>query len=123
MEDVNLNCRHNDELEYFVTEAKKVTSKGKVASYIPTLAELSEDDLSVAVYYTDGTCISAGDVEKMFTLQSISKVLALALVLMDHGPEKVFDFVGKEPTGDPFNSIIKLETVNPGKPLNPMINA
>ena len=28
-----------------------------------------------------------------------------------------------EPTGDPFNSMIKLETVDPGKPLNPMINA
>lgn len=64
-----------------------------------------------------------GDVKEVFTLQSISKVLALALVLMEHGPEKVFHFVGKEPTGDPFNSIIKLETVNPGKPLNPMINA
>ena len=28
-----------------------------------------------------------------------------------------------EPTGDPFNSIIKLETTSPSKPLNPMINA
>ncbi|WP_377902696.1 glutaminase A [Bacillus paralicheniformis] len=123
MEGKNLNCRDNEELEYFVTEAKKVTDKGKVASYIPALAELSEDDLSAAVYFTDGTCISAGDVEKAFTLQSISKVLSLALVLVDHGPETVFHYVGQEPTGDPFNSIIKLETVNPGKPLNPMINA
>lgn len=123
MEGRDVNCRHNDELEHFVTEAKKVTAKGKVASYIPALAEQSGDDLSVAVYYTDGTCLSAGDVKEVFTLQSISKVLALALVLMEHGPEKVFHFVGKEPTGDPFNSIIKLETVNPGKPLNPMINA
>lgn len=28
-----------------------------------------------------------------------------------------------EPTGDPFNSIIKLETTSSSKPLNPMINA
>ncbi|NPC92436.1 glutaminase A [Bacillus sp. WMMC1349] len=118
-----MNCRCNEELEYFVKEAKKVTKKGKVASYIPALAEASGDDLSAAVYYGDGTCLYAGDVKKVFTLQSISKVLSLALVLMDHGPNKVFQYVGKEPTGDPFNSIIKLETDNPGKPLNPMINA
>lgn len=30
-------CRHNDELEALVKEAKKVTDKGEVASYIPAL--------------------------------------------------------------------------------------
>src|SRR5690606_8452888 len=28
-----------------------------------------------------------------------------------------------EPTGDNFNSMVKLELVEPGKPFNPMINA
>lgn len=59
----------------------------------------------------------------MFTLQSISKVLTLALALMDHNEKVVFEKVGMEPTGDPFNSIVKLETISPNKPLNPMINA
>jgi glutaminase len=67
--------------------------------------------------------VKAGEIETYFTLQSISKVLTLALALMDHGQEYVFERVGMEPTGDPFNSIAKLETVNPSKPLNPMINA
>ncbi|MCY8464634.1 glutaminase A [Bacillus atrophaeus] len=116
-------CRHNDELEALVREAKKMTGRGKVADYIPALAEADENDLSVAIYYTENTCLSAGDIEKTFTLQSISKVLSLALVLMDYGKDTVFSYVGQEPTGDPFNSIIKLETVNPSKPLNPMINA
>ncbi|MEC0695258.1 glutaminase A [Bacillus atrophaeus] len=116
-------CRHNDELEALVREAKKMTGQGKVADYIPALAEADENDLSVAIYYTENTCLSAGDIEKTFTLQSISKVLSLALVLMDYGKDRVFSYVGQEPTGDPFNSIIKLETVNPSKPLNPMINA
>ena len=49
--------------------------------------------------------------------------LTLALVLMEKGEEYVFSYVGKEPTGDPFNSITKLETNKPSKPLNPMINA
>lgn len=34
----------------------------------------------------------------------------------------MFSVGGKEPTGDPFNSIAKLETTT-SKPLNPMINA
>ncbi|MCY9058275.1 glutaminase A [Bacillus inaquosorum] len=116
-------CRHNDELEALVKEAKKVTDKGEVASYIPALAKADKHDLSVAIYYSNNACLSAGDVEKTFTLQSISKVLSLPLVLMEYGKDKVFSYVGQEPTGDPFNSIIKLETVNPSKPLNPMINA
>ena len=58
-----------------------------------------------------------------FTLQSISKVIALALALMDNGEDYVFDRVGMEPTGDPFHSIYRLEQHRPSKPLNPMINA
>ncbi|MBT2573495.1 glutaminase A [Bacillus sp. ISL-51] len=116
-------CRHNRELEALVQEAKKMTEKGMVADYIPALAESEKNSLSVTIYHAENTCLSAGDDDQTFTLQSISKVLTLALVLMDYGKEKVFSYVGQEPTGDPFNSIIKLETVNPSKPLNPMINA
>ena len=35
----------------------------------------------------------------------------------------VFSKVGMEPSGDPFNSIMKLETNDTKKPSNPMINA
>ncbi len=42
---------------------------------------------------------------------------------MEKGIDEVFDHVGMEPTGDPFNSIVKLETTYASKPLNPMINA
>nr|WGE01665.1 glutaminase A [Bacillus velezensis] len=116
-------CRHYQELDALVQEAKKRTEEGKVADYIPALAESEQDSLSVTIYHAENTCLSAGDADRTFTPQSISKVLSLALVLMDYGKEKVFSCVGQEPTGDPFNSMIKLETMNPGKPLNPMINA
>jgi glutaminase len=94
-----------------------------VADYIPALEKANPGDLSVAIYYPDGTGYCAGDVRGKMTLQSISKVLTLALVLMEKGEDYVFSYVGKEPTGDPFNSIAKLETNKPSKPLNPMINA
>lgn len=116
-------CYSSDKLNEVVTEAKKYTSQGKVADYIPALKKQNPNDLSAAIFHPDGKCISAGDVEQKITLQSISKVLTLALALMDCGEECVFEKVGYEPTGDPFNSIVKLELYNPSKPLNPMINA
>jgi glutaminase len=115
-------CRTTGELNELVSEAKKWTGRGKVADYIPALAKANPEELSVAVYHHDGTCVSAGDVQQKLTLQSVSKVLTLALALMDYGEETVFSKVGYEPTGDPFNSIVKLE-FSPSKPLNPMINA
>jgi glutaminase len=116
-------CHSNGELNKLVSEAKKHTKHGEVADYIPALKKANRDDLSVAVYHSDGNCYSAGDIEQKITLQSISKVLTLALALIDCGEECVFSKVGYEPTGDPFNSIIKLETSHSAKPLNPMINA
>ncbi|WP_017472023.1 glutaminase A [Amphibacillus jilinensis] len=116
-------CESSKELAHFVSEARAFTNQGKVADYIPALGKANPHDLSIAIKYPDGRYVSAGDVKKKFTLQSISKVISLALVLSDHGPDYVFDKVGMEPTGDPFNSIAKLENMVPAKPLNPMINA
>lgn len=120
---MDMPCQTSEELRQLVEEAKKYTKDGRVADYIPELGKANRDVLSIAIHYPDGRCISAGDIDKKFTLQSISKVISLALVLMDRGYRYVFDRVGMEPTGDPFNSIGKLETMTPAKPLNPMINA
>ncbi|MCZ0701604.1 glutaminase [Natronobacillus azotifigens] len=116
-------CETNKELDELVEEARKYTKDGQVADYIPALGKADPYDLSIAINYPDGRCVSAGDVQKRFTLQSTSKVISLALVLMDRGYDEVFEHVGMEPTGDPFNSIAKLEKMTPAKPLNPMINA
>ena len=116
-------CQTSEELNVFVNEARKTAQFGKVADYIPELGKANGDDLSIAIYYPDGSCISAGDIERKFTLQSISKVISLALVLVDRGFQYVFHRVGMEPTGDPFNSIVRLEIADVSKPLNPMINA
>lgn len=116
-------CQSSNELNALVAEAKTCTENGKVADYIPALGKANSKDLSIAIYYPDGRCVSAGDIEKKISLQSVSKVISLALVLIDRGEDYVFERVGMEPTGDPFNSIAKLEKMAPNKPLNPMINA
>lgn len=95
---------------------------GKVASYIPELAKSNPNDLGVCLITLDGQEYYAGDYDKKFTMQSISKILSLMLSLIDNG-EAVFEKIGMEPTGDSFNSIVNLELKSIHKPFNPMINA
>ena len=96
--------------------------EGKVATYIPELAKVDPNGVGICVRTKDGL-FCAGDARVKFTMQSVSKPIALILALMDWGPEKIFEKVGMEPTGDPFNSMIRLETHEKHKPFNPMINA
>ncbi|MBO8137342.1 MAG: glutaminase A [Desulfotomaculum sp.] len=96
---------------------------GKVANYIPALAKAEPKHLGISIMNIKGQAVTVGDCCVKFTMQSISKPLALIQALLDSGPVEVFRKVGMEPTGDPFNSIVKLETLKPSKPLNPMINA
>lgn len=96
---------------------------GKVASYIPSLANVEPNQLAVAITDKEGITYSAGDDDNLFTMQSVAKVLLLATALREVGFETVFRHVGMESTGDPFNSIIRLETMEIHKPQNPMINA
>ncbi|HEY8342133.1 MAG TPA: glutaminase A [Calditerricola sp.] len=102
---------------------RAVACKGKLATYIPALGDADPQHLGVAMCLADGRIVAAGDADVPFTLQSVSKVPALLLALMDHGPDTVFQHVGMEPTSEPFDSILKLELRDPAKPLNPMINA
>lgn len=103
--------------------AKPHLGKGALAEYIPELKNADPHKLAVAITLPDGTQHSYGDVEHRFTIQSISKIILLAVALQDVGFDTVFSKVGMEPTGDPFNSIVRLETMDKNKPLNPMINA
>jgi len=110
-------------LPEWVEQSKSLSQFGKVASYIPELAKGNKDVLGVHMLDAHGNDVSIGDIDTVFTLQSISKVFTLLLALMDNGEEIVFNKVGMEPTGDSFNSMLKLELVQPGIPFNPLINA
>lgn len=109
-------------LDKLIDKNRIWTNYGKVAGYIPELSKKDPNKLGIVVVDITGKTYKAGDYETKFTVQSMSKPIVLLLSLIDNG-EEVFKKVGKEPTGDAFNSIIKLETLNPSKPLNPMINA
>lgn len=110
-------------LEKVIEECRPFSEKGKLASYIPILAHANKHALGITVQRIGKQAISAGDCYQKFTLQSISKIFTLLLALMDRGEEQVFAKVGKEPTGDMYDSMLKLEMFTPGKPFNPLINA
>lgn len=110
-------------LQELVSKNLPLCAQGKVASYIPELSKAKPEQLGISVFDIEGNLYEAGDTSTLFTIQSISKPIVLLLALLDNGEDRVFEKVGKEPTGDPFNSIVRLETFDEHKPLNPMINA
>jgi glutaminase len=95
--------------------------RGQVASYIPQLAGVDPAKFGIALELADGSCCSAGDTGEAFSIQSISKVFTFTMALERLG-DAIWARVGREPSGDPFNSIVQLEHER-GKPRNPFINA
>ncbi|MCY8149887.1 glutaminase [Bacillus paralicheniformis] len=110
-------------LEDLVEHYRPFSSSGRNAEYIPALGKIDSNQLGICVIGSDQTMIKAGNWDVSFTLQSISKVISFIAACLTKGISYVLDRVDVEPTGDAFNSIIRLEMYKPGKPFNPMINA
>ena len=109
-------------LAEILDEVRPLIGQGKVADYIPALARVSNQKLAIAVYTNEGEVIQAGDADEAFSVQSISKALSLTLAMVLYKPEEIWQRVGKEPSGQAFNSMIQLEMEH-GIPRNPFINA
>ena len=109
-------------LENAIRIGKGVIRYGSVASYIPELAKADKNKLGICLYTIDGNQFETGNTEDRFTIQSISKVMALCLALETFGAEFVFDHVGVEPSGEAFNSLVELDNRS-NRPFNPMINS
>ena len=103
-------------------EKFKSDPNGKNADYIPYLAQVDSKLFGVAVVTTDNQVFTLGDVTYSFSIQSISKVFTLALAMEELGPDKVFEKVGSEPTGRPFNSPSAVVDM-PTHTGNPLVNA
>lgn len=102
-------------------EVQPLLSQGHVADYIPRLAGVSPAKFGMAVVTLDGQTCVTGDADEAFSIQSISKVYTLTLALQSLG-DALWQRVGREPSGNAFNSLIQLELEN-GRPRNPFINA
>jgi len=95
--------------------------QGKVADYIPALANVDPNQFGMAITLNNGDFYGVGDYKQTFSIQSISKVFSFTLALREH-KKKLYRRVWREPSGDPFNSLVQLEH-EAGIPRNPFINA
>lgn len=109
-------------LEKALAIGREYVDQGECASYIPELARADKTKLGVCLYTKSADKYTAGNTKDRFTIQSISKVITLAAALEVCGFDRVFGKMNMEPSGDAFNSLVKLDMTS-DKPFNPMINA
>ena len=108
-------------LETIYQEVLPFAHEGKQADYIPALAKVNPDHFGMCLSTVSGGTYAIKDSEKRFSIQSISKVFAIAAALSLKG-EEIWKHVGKEPSGTAFNSLFQLE-LEKGIPRNPFINS
>ncbi len=108
-------------LNEIYNEIEPELSRGKVADYIPALAEVKREQFAMTLTLPDGSVYSVGESSKPFSIQSVSKAFTFTMAL-DIYSKALYTRVGVEPSGNPFNSLVQLEYEH-GKPRNPFINA
>ncbi|MHC0430449.1 glutaminase [Streptomyces sp. O3] len=108
-------------LEQIAEDVAATPGRGRSADYIPALACHDPSRFGIALADIDGEVYGVGEWRTPFSTQSITKVFTLALVLAHEGAA-LWEQVGREPSGNPFNSLVQLEYEN-GIPRNPFINA
>ena len=94
---------------------------GHLAGYIPTLAEVDAFQFGMTVVSCEGEETSIGDAGVRFSVQSVTKVFSLALVIAQDA-DGIWSRISREPSGNPFNSLLQLDQEG-GRPRNPFINA
>ena len=108
-------------LEDIYRTIQPYAKEGKQADYIPELAKVNPDQFGMCIHTLNGEAAAIEQADTRFSIQSISKVFALAMCLSIKGDD-LWTRIGKEPSGTAFNSLIQLE-VEHGVPRNPFINA
>ena len=108
-------------LEGIRDDVKEFSYEGKQADYIPALARVNPNQFGMCLRLVDGKEFAVAQADTAFSIQSISKVFALAMAISLKG-EGIWSRVGKEPSGTAFNSLVQLEAEK-GLPRNPFINA
>jgi glutaminase len=114
-----------DEVRRLIAEAYhryRSNDEGAVADYIPALAAASPDLFGISVVGARGGSFEIGDVDRLFSIQSVSKPFVFALVCDEIGYESARDQLGVNSTGFPFNSVVAVE-LNDDRTMNPLVNA
>ena len=109
-------------LEELLEECRPFTQRGKLASYIPELSKADGRELGICVRTIGGEEYHCGYWQRRFTIQSISKVINLAMALEHYGFDAVFHKTKMEPSGASFNAMSRISD-NEDIPFNPLVNS
>ncbi len=108
-------------LEEAARASRPLAREGEVARYIPALAEVDDERFALVTSPLEGEECAVGDADVGFSIQSIAKVFSLTLAMQYVG-DRLWKRVGREPSGNAFNSLVQLEHEK-GIPRNPLINS
>lgn len=106
-------------IENSIENSLVYTNEGEVVTYISELANVNPKDFALSLVTVNGDEYKFGDYNKVFSIQSISKVISLIMALNDNSIDEVFEKVGTEPSKYKFNSLIPIDDMA----ANPFINA
>lgn len=110
----------SEHVEVAAEVGRQTAREGTVSAQIPALASVPATKFAMAVATVDGTVLHTGDSTESFSIQSLSKLFALC-VLLQHRPDAWLD-VGWGPTNAGYGSVADLERNN-GRPTNPFVNS
>ena len=97
-----------------VVDRHRADASGHVATYIPELATVDPDGFGASLVSVHGRVHSAGDSDRPFTIQSVSKPFVYALAISELGLHEVHRHVGFEPSRELFDAIsLRTEAAGP----------
>ncbi len=113
------------QVEALVAEAHeryREDASGATSSVYPALARADPGLFGVCVIGMSGNVYGAGDTEVEFSIMSVAKPFVFALVCDLLGPDEVWQRIGVNSTGLPFDSLAAVERSADGR-TNPMVNS
>ena len=108
-------------IEKIYKKIKKSKNTGKNYDGIPELKKVNPNLFAISLFTVNGESFNIGDYDKLFAIESISKVFSLAKALEIVGEPKLKKLIGTSQTGMPFNSIIDIENT-PNHTINSFEN-
>ena len=103
-----------------IYEKTKTKNNGKLADYIPQLANVNPDLYGISICTIDGQIYNKGDYKTEFCVQSCSKPITYLIASDLKDADYIHNFVGREPSGRNFNELC---LSNEKIPHNPLINS
>ncbi len=99
-------------------ECEDLQSKAALPDYIPELAKIDPNLFAFSICTVDGQVFSYGDWDIEFTLQATILPITYCIALEQHGVQHVHEFIGREPSGAPFNAFLLNSEKKPHNPFS-----